>query len=80
MAGRNVAVALLAVLLGVPLAACAGWQDYDPPEAREMPEGPGVLSGADGEFAIEADLPDDGNDGKDESEESADDDAEDAVR
>ena len=37
----------------VAISACAGWEDYDAPVQREIPEGRGLLSGEDGEFAIE---------------------------
>ncbi len=43
-------VALLTVC--TTLSACAGWDSFEPPVANEIPEGPGALSGEDGEFVI----------------------------
>ena len=34
------------------LAACSGMKPYEPTAASEIPEGPGLLSGKDGEFTI----------------------------
>jgi hypothetical protein len=43
-------------LAALASATCAGWEDYDPPRQRDIPEGRGLLSGDDGEFAVELDL------------------------
>ncbi len=42
---------LSALALAALLGAC-GLQPYDPPDHRENPEGPGLLSGEAGEFVI----------------------------
>ena len=41
---------------GIAVAACAGWEPYDPPVQRDIPEGPGLFSGSDGEFTVEVDV------------------------
>ncbi len=46
----GISVALLTVC--ATLSACAGWDSFEPPVANEIPEGPGALSGEDGEFVI----------------------------
>ncbi len=46
----GIAVTVLAVC--ATLAACAGREPMEPPVAGEIPEGPGVFSGEDGEFVI----------------------------
>lgn len=46
----GISVAVLAVC--ATLGACAEWQPFEPPVADEIPEGPGVFSGEDGEFVI----------------------------
>jgi hypothetical protein len=41
---------------GIAVAACAGWEPFDPPVQRDIPEGPGLFSGSDGEFAVEVEV------------------------
>ena len=36
----------------VTLAACADMKPFEPPKPREIPEGPGLFSGDDGELII----------------------------
>jgi hypothetical protein len=42
----------MTTLLFGGLAGCAEFQPFEPPVAGEIPPGPGLLSGADGEFVI----------------------------
>ncbi len=47
--------ALLPVLIlaiALSFTGCSQWKPYKPPESTEIPEGPGLLSGEDGEFVI----------------------------
>jgi hypothetical protein len=39
-------------LIGGALAGCADLEPFDPPVAGEIPPGPGLFSGPDGEFTI----------------------------
>lgn len=47
-----VGVFLVVLALCATLGACAGWSPFEPPVAEEIPDGPGLLSGEDGEFVI----------------------------
>jgi hypothetical protein len=47
--GRR-SIVLVAVLLS--LSACSNIKPFEPPVASEIPNGPGLLSGNDGEFTI----------------------------
>jgi len=46
----GVSLAVLAVC--TTLGACSGWKPFEPPVAEEIPDGPGLFSGEDGEFVI----------------------------
>ncbi len=46
----GISIAVLTVC--ATLSACAGWDSFEPPVANDIPEGPGALSGEDGEFVI----------------------------
>ena len=43
---------LLVLVLGWLLAACAGAEPFDYTPSSEIPPGPGVFSGSDGEFTV----------------------------
>jgi hypothetical protein len=45
-----------AALAFIACAGCAGWEDFDPPVQRDIPEGPGLFSGERGELAVEVDV------------------------
>ena len=51
---KQIYVLLLVLILVIALsvAGCSQWKPYRPPESREIPVGPGLLSGEDGEFVI----------------------------
>ena len=51
--GRGLAVVLAALVL----AACAGAEPFDYTPVSEIPPGPGLMSGDDGEFVIYGSLP-----------------------
>ena len=40
------------VLACALLGACAKGEPFDPPRAGEIPDGPGLISGEDGEFKL----------------------------
>lgn len=43
---------ILIPIIALSVAGCSQWKPYKPPESTEIPEGPGLLSGEDGEFVI----------------------------
>lgn len=49
---RAAAGLLAAAMLAIGLAACSGVQPYDFVAIDEIPPGPGLFSGADGEFVL----------------------------
>lgn len=56
--GFAVAVALVVSSAGVlALPGCAGWEPFEPELPREIPDGPGLLTGPDGAFVIERRAP-----------------------
>ncbi len=62
------APALAIGLLALTLFGCSGWQSFEPyPATQEMRDGPGLLSGEDGEFSVERPVP---GSQREESEES----------
>lgn len=44
--------AVVALILGGSLAACANVEPFEYTAIHEIPEGPGLFSGADGEFEL----------------------------
>ena len=50
--GRMTAHILAAVALGGALAACSNAEPFDYTAIHEIPGGPGLFSGADGEFDL----------------------------
>ena len=49
---RYVLLLMLSLMITLTGMGCAQWKPYKPPVSSEIPEGPGVLSGEDGEFVI----------------------------
>ena len=47
-----VLLSVLLLIFVLSVAGCSQWKPYKPPKSREIPEGPGLLSGEDGEFVI----------------------------
>ncbi len=43
---------VLILVIALSVTGCSQWKPYKPPESTEIPEGPGLLSGEDGEFVI----------------------------
>ncbi len=53
MSRKSLRASLIAALVSLGLAACGGAKPYDfQPTAGEMKPGPGLFSGADGEFVV----------------------------
>ena len=50
--GRRGAVALALALSAAQLAACADYKPFQPPNSSAIPEGPGLLSGEEGEWVL----------------------------
>ncbi len=51
-AGGRGAVALALALSAAQLAACADYKPFQPPNNSAIPEGPGLLTGAEGEWVL----------------------------
>jgi hypothetical protein len=49
---RSATLVVLLLAICVTLSACADMEPFEPPKPREIPEGPGLFSGEDGEFII----------------------------
>ncbi len=49
---RRAAIALALALSAAQLAACADYKPFQPPNNSAIPEGPGLLTGADGEWVL----------------------------
>lgn len=43
---------LALIMAALLFAGCSHWKPFKPPVASEIPEGPGLFSGEDGEFVI----------------------------
>ena len=43
---------VIVVTAVLTVAGCSGMKPYDPPDYRDNPPGPGILSGDEGEFVI----------------------------
>ena len=50
--GRRGAVALALALSVAQLVACADYKPFQPPNNSAIPEGPGLLSGEEGEWVL----------------------------
>ncbi len=50
--GRRGAVALALALIAAQLAACADYKPFRPPNNSAIPEGPGLLTGSEGEWVL----------------------------
>ncbi len=49
---RRAAIALALALSAAQLAACADYKPFRPPNNSAIPEGPGLLTGAEGEWVL----------------------------
>jgi hypothetical protein len=49
---RSVTLVVLLLAFCVALTACTDMEPFEPPKPREIPEGPGLFSGKDGEIII----------------------------
>ncbi len=50
--GRRAAVALVLGLSALQLSACADYRPYPAPDSSEIPEGPGLFTGSEGEWVL----------------------------
>ncbi len=50
--GRRAAVALVLGLIALQLSACADYRPYRAPDSSEIPEGPGLFTGSQGEWTL----------------------------
>ncbi len=49
---RRAAIALALALSAAQLAACADYKPFQPPNNSAIPEGPGLLTGSEGEWVL----------------------------
>ena len=43
---------MLILVIALSVTGCSQWKPFQPPATTEIPKGPGLLSGEDGEFVI----------------------------